>query len=93
MNQTRGSGGFFEGNDANLQSYTDYQRSTGSDVVTTNIPLTPEQERAAIERAIEQGDPGPPFCADSVSSALSGMCGIDHTMWPGSLNDEARSCH
>jgi RHS repeat-associated protein len=86
----RGTGGTFEGNDANLQDYIKYQRATGSTVKTIDIPTTKEQENAIIDRAIEIGDPRGFGCASSVSAAMGGVCNVTDTRFPGNLYDKAK---
>lgn len=50
-------GCFFEGGpEANLKSYIEYQRKTGSTILTVTLPTTPEQEEAIKEKAMEIGD-------------------------------------
>ena len=85
----RGSGGVFEGDDANLQSYIDYQESTGSTVETVTLPTTPEQENQLKNNADEIGDPRGFSCANAVSSTFDDICGIAHTSLPGTLYEEA----
>jgi RHS repeat-associated protein len=69
----RGSGDVFEGKDANLRSYVDFQKSTGSDVKVLKFNTTPGQE-ATIKARIEQ-QPGiaPGFCAVATSTVISGV--------------------
>jgi RHS repeat-associated protein len=88
---TRGSGGFLEGEDANLDSYIDYQKGTGSEVRETKLPLTPEQEQQIKERAEEIGDARGLSCASSVSEALGGVCGIEGSRFPGFLRRQAEN--
>lgn len=90
----RGTGGYFEGDDANLQKYVEYQKSTGSTVVLTNLPTSPEQEAAIKDRAMEISDPRGFSCASSVSGALGGACGIPGSGFPGILRkqSEGASC-
>jgi hypothetical protein len=88
---TRGEDGIFEGKDANLQDYINYQRSTGSKVEVVKIPTTPEQEALIRQRAEEIGDPRGFSCATSVSAAISGVCRMKPTWRPGVLYDEAKN--
>jgi RHS repeat-associated protein len=88
LSSTRGSGGFFSEDNADLGSYSNYQKGTGSALEFTKLPLTSGQEADLIKQ-IENGiDPGPGFCASAISSALQG-CGIKQTTWPGSLKNQA----
>jgi uncharacterized protein RhaS with RHS repeats len=89
--EQRGSGDVFEGNNASLKDYIDYQKSTTSDVNTTKIPTTPEQEKAIKDRAEKQGGAAPPFCASAVSSAIGGICGIRPSPFPGQLERNAKN--
>lgn len=86
----RGSGGVFSGDDASLSSYKKYQESTGSRVELTVIPLSIKQEERLIGNSEEIGDPRGLWCAGSVSGALSGMCGVGFTVFPGRLNRMAK---
>jgi hypothetical protein len=70
----RGTGGFFEGQEANLYRYIQYQRSLGSNVKTVRLPTSRTQEEAIKSRAIDIGDPRGFSCARAVSSALGGVC-------------------
>jgi RHS repeat-associated protein len=87
--EPRGTGGFFEGNQANLQDYVKYQESTGSTVEVVKIPTTPAQEQGIKERAMDIGDPRGFSCASAVSQALGGACGISESLFPGSLRRKA----
>jgi hypothetical protein len=79
----------FEGKEANLDSYVNYQKNTGSKVEVTKLPLTPEREQQIKERAEEIGDSRGFSCAVSVSGALGGVCGIEGSGFPGSLRRQA----
>jgi RHS repeat-associated protein len=86
--------GIFEGKDANLADYINYQKGTGSDVTTTNIPTSAEQEAAIKGRADGIGDPRGLSCATSVSGAIGGACGIDpSTFFPGNLDASAKNAN
>jgi RHS repeat-associated protein len=88
---TRGSGGIFEGNEANLQEFIKYHESTGSKVDLVVILTTPEQEELMKQKAEEIGDLRGFSCASSVSSALSNVCNdIKPTFWPGRLRRQAK---
>jgi RHS repeat-associated protein len=87
----RGTGGFFEGKEANLGRYVNYQKSTGSVVELIVLKTTKEQEQAIMDAAEAIGDPRGFGCAASVSSAMSGTCGIKPTRFPGLLAGQARS--
>lgn len=67
----RGSGDSFSGSEADLQSYIDYQKGTGSTVETYTFKTTPEEEAAIAAAAQKQGGVAPPYCAPAVSSAAS----------------------
>ncbi|MFO0819074.1 MAG: RHS repeat-associated core domain-containing protein [Pirellulales bacterium] len=83
----RGSGGFFEGSEADLNNYIKYQKDTGSTVETKKLNTSPDEEKKIRERAEELGDTGPFTCASSVSSTLDGICGIKPTSRPGKIPD------
>lgn len=87
--EQRGSGDFFEGNDASISDYINYHTGNGDTVNIYPIPTSPDQEREIIDRAIRQGG-APPFgCAGAVSGALGGVCGVESSGWPGRLFDNA----
>ena len=88
---TRGSGGYFEGAEANIGDYINYHNNGGSDVDVTVLNTTPEQEQRIMDTAMEQGDPRGLSCANAVSGALGGVCGISASGFPGSLNDNAKN--
>jgi RHS repeat-associated protein len=88
--EPRGSGGFFEGSQANLQNYIKYQESLGSTVELVQIPTTPTQEAAIKERAMDIGDPRGFSCASAVSQALGGACRIPGSFFPGILRKQAQ---
>ena len=86
----RGTGGMFEGSEANLAAYVKYHLDTGSNVHLTKIPTTSEQERNMIDRALEIGDRRGLTCARSTSDVLSTACEIESAFWPGNLHDQAQ---
>ena len=88
-NGERGEDGTFEGKDAGLRQYIDYQRSTGSDVSITTLRTTQQEEDAIQRRAEDQGDPGPFFCASATSYAVGGTCGVGSSVFPGNLRKDA----
>lgn len=53
QSQTRGSGGFIEGDEANIGDYINYHHNGGSDVDVTVLNTTPEQEQQIMDRAME----------------------------------------
>ncbi|WP_427926557.1 RHS repeat domain-containing protein [Xanthomonas hortorum] len=89
LSETRGSGGIFEGSSdgADLERYVKYQRGTGSTVKVIVLNTSSSQEARFKDRAEEIGDPRGIFCADSVSSVMSGYCSIRHTFIPGKLTE------
>lgn len=89
LEDTRGSGGIFEGKEASLKDYIKYQKDSGSSVVVTRIPTTSEQERLIKNRAEAIGDPRGFSCAASVSGAIGGTCDIPGSSFPGPLHDQA----
>ena len=72
LNGQRGSGDLFSGSDANLQTYVEYQQSTGSTVETYTFSTTPTQEQQITNKADSQGGANPGYCAQYTSSALNG---------------------
>jgi len=70
---TRGSGDALYGNEANLDSYTSYQKSTGSTVNTYRFSTTPSQEKEIANRIEDLGGAIPCFCAAATSNALGGL--------------------
>ena len=85
---TRGSGGYFEG--PLLPDYVLYQTSLGSTVQIVPLDTTVAQEAEIIKNAIEIEDPRGFNCANAVSTAIGGACGIKHTNLPGTLYSEAK---
>ena len=93
--ETRGTGDFFEGNDANLAAYVAYHESIGSSVSLQSLNTDIITETEIIDRAIELGGTYPFFCAGAVSSAIGGACDVDSSMFPGFLEDnvhDAQAC-
>jgi hypothetical protein len=89
----RGSGDVFEEKDANLKSYVDYQKSTGSEVKVLKFNTTPQQE-ATIKARIEQ-QPGiaPGSCAVATSTVISGVGpfkDVQPMRWPGRLYEKLK---
>lgn len=89
-NNSRGSGDFYEGEDAALERYKRYWELQGAKVHTYPLETTPDQDEEIIERAINQGGAAPFFCAAAVSSALNGVCGVKSSSLPGTLNENAK---
>ena len=87
--EPRPSGGFFEGPQANLDRYIQYQQSLGSKVDLVRLPTTPAQERAIKQQAEEIADPRGFSCSRAVSGALGGVCGIPGSGFPGILRRQA----
>jgi len=85
---TRGSGGYFEG--PLLPDYVIYQTSQGSTVQIVPLVTTAAQEAEIIKNAIKIEDPRGLNCANAVSTAIGGICGINHTNLPGTLYKEAK---
>ncbi|MDG4555807.1 MAG: RHS repeat-associated core domain-containing protein [Candidatus Contendobacter sp.] len=86
----RGSGGIFEGSEANLKSYIEYHENDGSTIELVKIPTTPEQEELIKKRAEIIGDPRGFSCAESVSAALKNICGIEGSSLPGRLKEQVQ---
>jgi hypothetical protein len=70
---TRGSADALHGDEANLNNYIDYQRSTGSSVKTYTYDTTPAEEAAIANRADELGGRAPFGCGRATSAALDGI--------------------
>ena len=64
--RTRGSGDAFYGNEAALNAYTSYQRSTGSTVNTYRFSTTSDQERQIANQIEERGGVSGCLCASAV---------------------------
>ena len=71
--RTRGSGDAFYGNEAALNAYTSYQRSTGSTVNTYRFSTTSDQERQIANQIEERGGVSGCLCASAVSDVLRGV--------------------
>jgi RHS repeat-associated protein len=96
---TRGSGAFFEDEDADLEAYVAFQEGTGSQVSTYRFPISQQDASEIVERIAPSdlsngigGSPG--FCSISVCRALTGVgpfkdLSID--VLPGGLERELRS--
>lgn len=79
------------GNDAKLENYSNYWSRRGDTVHTYELNTTPEQEKAIMNRAAELGDVSPFLCASSVSKALNGVCGIEGSVVPSTLGEQAKN--
>ncbi len=84
-----GSGDMHHGQNANLDDYRRYHEQRGSEVETTTLPTTPEQEREIARRADQIGGSSPFACTFNASSALGGVCDIGISFFPGGLADDA----
>jgi hypothetical protein len=92
---TRGSGGYFEGTEANLTKYARYH-ARQEPVLVLRFKTTPEQEAEIAERFgydSEEGteDTTPGLCASSVSSSLSGIgpfSSLSPTLFPSTITRE-----
>lgn len=73
LSSTRGDGGTFYDQDANLGSYLTYQLADGSNVEIYTFNTTAAEEEAIARRAEGIGDPRGLNCAASVSQALNGI--------------------
>lgn len=84
-----GSGGTHGDAESNLQDFIDWHKQQGSVVETYPLGTTPRQDQQIIDNILNQPT-SPPFgCAISSSSALGGACGIEPTVWPGNLANQA----
>jgi RHS repeat-associated protein len=91
--QTRGSGGFFDGNEAALSPYIGYHQGTGSTVETITFNTSNADELAIAQRIDDAGDPRGISCSRKVSGVLSGIGPfkkLDSYLFPGSLADELK---
>jgi hypothetical protein len=92
--QGRGSGGYFEGDEAALAAFLEYQTSAGEGVHVFNFDTTPEQEAQIASNfgyGTEEGvgDVTPGLCALAVSEAISGVGpfkDVSPTVFPSKLN-------
>lgn len=71
--QTRGTGGTFDGPDANLADYVQFQKADGPEVLVFRFDTTPQQEAEIAANVEEIGDPRGWSCTTSVSGALNGV--------------------
>jgi uncharacterized protein RhaS with RHS repeats len=88
MPTTRGTADALHGDDANLNNYIEYQRSTDSTVTTYTFNTTAEEELEIAKRADELGGRAPFNCARATSAALAGtgpFKNLDSYFFPGSL--------
>jgi len=88
MATTRGSADALHGDEADLNSYINYQRSTGSSVKTYTFNTTPAEEAQIANRADELGGRAPFNCARATSAALTGsgpFKNLDSYFFPGNL--------
>lgn len=53
------------------------------------LDTTPAQEQAIVKRAEQIGSVSAPLCASSVSKALDGVFGIEGSIWPSTLGENA----
>lgn len=90
--KTRGSGDFFEGEEANLDEYVKFHTlEEESRVEIIPIPTTLEQEKKIVQEATNRGGIIPGFCALAVSNVLTTICNIEPTRRPGALADSAKN--
>ena len=85
---SRGSGDMFSGADANLGSYIEWQRSSGSLVGAYEIPTTPAEDLQLVLNAEDAGGASPFTCAVMTSSVLQGVGsfqGVNVSATPGAL--------
>ncbi|PIE00879.1 MAG: hypothetical protein CSA79_01915 [Thiothrix nivea] len=87
-NASRG-GDLFSGENANLDAYKKFWERRGETVNLYKLDTTSAQEQEIIRRAEDIGMAQPGTCASSVSSALNGVCGIEGSMWPSTLGENA----
>ena len=93
----RGSGAYFEGDDADLNKFIRFHEESGSTVTIYRFPTTPEEEARIAEKIMPSdgsnglGDGGLGFnCAERTSTALQGIGPFENldTYWfPGNLAD------
>lgn len=97
--KTRGSGAFFEDEEADLQAYVAFHQGTGSQVSTYRLPISQQDASEIVERIAPSdlsngigGSAG--FCSISVCSALTGVGpfkDLSIHVLPGGLERELRS--
>lgn len=85
----RGSGGYFDLGEGELQEYINHHKDLGSMVYLTKIPTTPSEEAEIVSRAEGLGDSSYFRCAIFVSDALGGVCGIKGAGTPAGLRAQA----
>ncbi len=94
MATTRGSADALHGDEANLNNYVSYQRSTGSSVNTYSFDTTPAEEAEIADRADQLGGRAPFNCARATSAALTGIGpfkNLDSYFFPGHLANALES--
>lgn len=91
----RGSGEFFYGSEANLNSYVKYQESLGSKVNIYTFPTSSAEETSIVNRIVGDTSPAytgiPGFCAISCAGALRGVGPFENlgtVRTPGGLESE-----
>ena len=99
--EPRGSGGFFEGEEASLEAFVKWQASDGDKPFVYRFNTTPEEE-AQIAKNFgyktggdnEAHDPGAGDCSKAVSNAISGVGPFKKvskgTRFPGNLEDDLK---
>ena len=85
----------FDGADANLSDYEKFHENNGSTVEFTNLNTTSQQEQTLIDNMLNLGGAMPFTCAESVSTVLDGVYGIESSSIPGILQENAENtkCH
>jgi len=101
--EPRGSGGYFEGEEANLSAFTKWQKDDGDTPVVYRFNTTPEEEKLIASRfgyspdasKDSASDPGAGNCSKAVSTALSGVGPFKKvrkgTSMPGNLEDDLKA--
>jgi RHS repeat-associated protein len=100
--EPRGSGGYFNGQQASLEKFVNWQKEDGDRPFVYKFDTTPEQEALIASRfgynpdpsKDEAKDPGAGDCSKAVSSAISGVGPFKKvkggTFWPGNLEDDLK---
>lgn len=77
-------------NDASIEDYIEFHTNKDTKIYVYSLPTTLSQEKIIKNKAIEYGGAGPFYCADHVSYAIEGICGIKGSFSPGILYENAK---
>ncbi len=82
----------FYGERAALSNYLKWHNTSEFTVYLVQLNTTPEQDKIiqeAVEAMNQASAISPGYCADAVSNALNGVCGIGHHYMPSKLFEDA----